>query len=364
MLAVELTFAGDWPLRRSLADEALAMARRLKNANTLQRVVGVLYFSICVPETLEERLAMTAEALASADGESDPFALHWVHRWRLYACAEAADIDAIDALLPEVVRYGQATRDPYTIWTLTLDESCRSLLAGHFDEAERKALEGFQIGTDSGQGEAAGAYAVQLFEVRRQQGRASEVDELLTTAVAQYPHLPLARAALASLSCEIGNGARAADLLHSDAVDGFAHVPYDLFWAYSMGHYAEVSSALHQHQPSQELYDRLAPWHRQLSLIPWPVSCGAIALYLGMLATVLERFDDAEAHFAEAMEIHERMRAPYWIARTQLEPARMLLARGGPDDNSRSVALLDQVETTAGQYGFAALTRHSTGLRL
>jgi hypothetical protein len=82
-----------------------------------------------------------------------------------------------------------------------------------------------------------------------------------------------------------------------------------------------------------------------------------------MLATVLECFDDADAHFAEAMEIHERMRPPYWIARTQLEHARMLLARGGPEDGSRAGALLDQVESTAAEYGFAGLTRNTAGLR-
>jgi hypothetical protein len=80
------------------------MARRLGDPTTLQRVVALPYFSICVPETLDERLAMTAEALASAAAQTDPVVLHWVHRWRLYACANAGDIEAIDALLPEVVR--------------------------------------------------------------------------------------------------------------------------------------------------------------------------------------------------------------------------------------------------------------------
>jgi hypothetical protein len=65
-LAVELTFAGDWAYRRRLADDALAMARRLDDSATFIRVAGLLYWCICVPETLDERLAMTAEVLALA----------------------------------------------------------------------------------------------------------------------------------------------------------------------------------------------------------------------------------------------------------------------------------------------------------
>jgi hypothetical protein len=86
-------------------------------------------------------------------------------------------------------------------------------------------------------------------------------------------------------------------------------------------------------------------------------------MYLGMLATVLARLDDAEAHFVEAMEIHERVRAPYWIARTQLEHAGMLRSRGGPSDRPRAAAFLDQVVGAGAKYGFGALTRHAAGLR-
>ena len=72
---------------------------------------------------------------------------------------------------------------------------------------------------------------------------------------------------------------------------------------------------------------------------------------------------DAELHFAEALEIHERLRAPYWIARTQLERARLLLTRGRPGDASNVAALLGQVNATAAHYGFGSLTRHASRLR-
>ena len=39
------------------------------------------------------------------------------------------------------------------------------------------------------------------------------------------------------------------------------------------------------------------------------------------------RFDEAEEHFKQALDDNTRFRARPWVARTQFELARMLLAR-------------------------------------
>jgi tetratricopeptide (TPR) repeat protein len=359
----ELTFAGDWPYRRRLADDALAMARRLDDPATFIRVAGLLYFCILVPETLDERLAMTAEVLALVHEQTDPLVLHFAHRWRLYTVANAADLKGVDTHLPEMIRYAHACRDPHNGWIAILAQSWRSLIAGDVERSEALAAEGFRVGTERAQPEAAAAFAFQLFEIRRQQDRLAEIQESLEGALQENPGLPAIRAALAVVYCELGKGEKAEELLNVDAVDGFAAVPYDFLWLYGLVTYAEVCAAQQALGPARALYGLLTPWHRQLPTVPPVTNGGAVALYLGMLATVLEHFDDAEAHFAEALEIHERLQAPYWIARTQLEQARMLLAGAGPDDALRAAVLLDQVEATAESYGFAALTRHASGLR-
>jgi hypothetical protein len=82
-----------------------------------------------------------------------------------------------------------------------------------------------------------------------------------------------------------------------------------------------------------------------------------------MLAGLLDRDDKAADHLAEAMEIHERLRSPYWIARTQLEQAVLLRKRDSAGDAGRVDGLLDQVEAVAERFGFVALTRQSARLR-
>jgi hypothetical protein len=62
------------------------------------------------------------------------------------------------------------------------------------------------------------------------------------------------------------------------------------------------------------------------------VAIGSVAHTLGNLAASIGRLDEAERHFEAALAMGERMRARPWIARTQHDFARMLLARGAGDD--------------------------------
>ncbi len=72
-----------------------------------------------------------------------------------------------------------------------------------------------------------------------------------------------------------------------------------------------------------ELYELLAPFSGQLAASALVVY-GSIAWALGTLAATLERYEQAEDHFAAAAEIEERLGAPLFLARTRASagPAR------------------------------------------
>ena len=71
---------------------------------------------------------------------------------------------------------------------------------------------------------------------------------------------------------------------------------------------------------------------------------GSIAWALGTLATTLERYEQAEGHFAAAAEIEERLGAPLFLARTRAGWARALIARGRPEDLERAQPMLEQAD--------------------
>ena len=63
---------------------------------------------------------------------------------------------------------------------------------------------------------------------------------------------------------------------------------------------------------------------------------GSLARELGLLATALGRFDDADRHFTDAIAANDAMGALPWLARARADHARLLRARGDPTDRERA----------------------------
>ena len=70
---------------------------------------------------------------------------------------------------------------------------------------------------------------------------------------------------------------------------------------------------------------------------------------------LLGRYDDAETHLRDALAMHQRMQAPYWIARTQLDLAELSLARQGPTDAATARELIQQAQRGIADYGYGGL---------
>src|SRR5207245_615504 len=104
------------------------------------------------------------------------------------------------------------------------------------------------------------------------------------------------------------------------------------------------------------LYEKLLPHAGRISVLSHAVSCrGSVSHALGELAATLGRTDDAIRHFANALEVHERMGARPLVAWTQIAYARALLVRDGPGDEERAANLLGRALATARELGMNAL---------
>jgi hypothetical protein len=79
---------------------------------------------------------------------------------------------------------------------------------------------------------------------------------------------------------------------------------------------SEAVSDLLDRSAAAVLYERLRPIAGQV--LAWMVGCaGSFALWCGMLATCLGRWDDAERHFADALAMNERLGAHPYALRTR-----------------------------------------------
>jgi class 3 adenylate cyclase/tetratricopeptide (TPR) repeat protein len=358
-LAAELTFARDWERRRALADEALAVARRVGDDATLARVLNLRQETIQVPDTLPERLANTAECLVLTERLDDPFERFWATECRLRAVAEADVLtEEVDHLLDELDRLAQELGQPALSWYVAFHRSWRELQAGHPAEAERLAVEALQIGNDSGQPEAMAIFASVLICLRRDQGRLDEVESLIAQAVADNPGIPAFRALLAVCYCELDRFDDARAVFAVDAANGFADIPYDMVWSSGLSLYAEVCAFLGDAGAAAVLAEQLRPYGGSITHAG-AVMLGAVDRYVGLLETTLGNLDEAEARFAAAAELHERIAAPVWLARTHLDWATLLERREGPGDRERAQRLLEQSLEATEAIGCAALARRA-----
>ena len=181
---------------------------------------------------------------------------------------------------------------------------------------------------------------------------------MFSQAAADNPGLPVLRTALAQMYCDLDRPDDALATIAADLADGFAHFPYDTAWLQAMVVLSDICVRLDQPSPLPSLYETLAPWHRLTASVGMTF-LGPVALFLGMLAAALGNYTAAAEHFREALDVSERLQAPYWTALTQIEECNMLRQRGEPNDESRAAALLTQANDAAQRYGFAGLERRA-----
>jgi class 3 adenylate cyclase len=360
-LAVELVFADNRDRRVALSDAALAAARASGDDAVLAHVLMARYYTILAPSTLPERLSNTGELVAVTERLGDPFLAAMACFQRVRTAVETADVDEADHYLRALEGHADELAQPFVQWIVQFCRTGRELLAGRFDTADHLAAAAFEIGQAAGQPDAPLCRALEQFQTRLEQRRLEEAQQTLAEVTPEAFRLPLIESLQAVLACELDRDEEARLLLDYLAADGFGEIPVNNLWLTTLANSAAACAHLRDSDRSHELYGLLSPYANQLPVAVL-VASGSVALYLGMLATVLERGDEAEAHFQAAEATHQRIGAPVWLARTRLEWARMLLNRHGPGDAQRARELLGQALDVARQLGLANIERRAVQL--
>ena len=174
----------------------------------------------------------------------------------------------------------------------------------------------------------------------------------------RFPGTAAWRAAHALLLAESGRTAEAGDLLDALSADGFGSVRRDRGWLLCIGIAAEVALLTKREAAADACYAALLPY-RSLFLVIGSASLfyGGVELWLGRLATLRGRFDDARAHLQRALDAHRRMDALPWIARSLAARADLWGALGKSTEQAEDVTAALEIADDLG------LTRLSARLR-
>ena len=303
-------------------------------------------------------MADTTEALALAEALGDPEVLYHAGSNIQVNAMQAGEFELATRCLDNLRTLSNRLRQPTLMWMTAFKETGEAIMAGDSERAEQLATATFEMGTDSGQPDALAIYGSQLMYVRHQQGRLGELVSLIEQAVADNPGIPAFRPILASAHLEAGNDVTALGLLESAAADGFASLPVDFLWMMGATFHALVAVELRATGPARKLYDMLAPYHGQVPFIG-TLGFFPVALALGGLASVLGRYEEAEASFSEAAELNTRGHMAYSTAYTELWWGQMLVARGGSGDLDRARTLFERARERAAAHGYAGVERRA-----
>jgi tetratricopeptide (TPR) repeat protein len=338
-LAVELVYTPQRERRDALSREAVAIARRVGDRTGLAQVLILRLIAMNDPCTLAARIELAAE-LAALAGEVGSSELAWHAAFhRAGALLESGDIDGAERGIAEVERLAGELRQPFYTWWGRSGWTMLGVMRG-VPDAEAQVFATFEMGTAGGQPDATSAFGAQLSTLRNNQGRNAELTDVMRANVESQPHIPAWRAALARLYAETGQLAEAREQVDILRADGFDH-PLNWAWCSYMVTLSEAVCELQDRSAAAVLYERLHPLAGQLYVLVGLIVCGgSYALYCGMLAACLGRWDDAERHFADALAMNERLGARPFVVRTRRAWAGMLLDRAAPGDAARARDLI------------------------
>jgi class 3 adenylate cyclase/DNA-binding CsgD family transcriptional regulator len=334
------------------ADDAIAAARRLDDPAVLCQALWGPLFTRWMPETFTRQHDCAREAAALAASLGDDESQLYATDKMLIAPLLRGDLAETHRVLAEHGRLAQRARQPLF---LLLDAQVRSTVAlceGRLEEAEACAEEAGNWGHLLTH--AVGGYGVQLFEIRRQQGRLEEARPFVEAVARLGREGATWRAGLAALYAELGMLDEAGALLPGLVADDLAAVPRDSLWCGALAYLAAAAVATGDRDAAAVLYRMILPY-RGLTLLTPALSChGAADRYLGALAVVLQRRRDAVTHLEAAVALDDRGGARTWAAHSRYELGR-LLAGQGRRDAERARALLDEALGLADDIGLARL---------
>lgn len=358
MLARELSFdASSFARRRTLADDAVAMARRLGDQRVLVSTWSSWFLAtVQSNSTPEERDAAVREMLAIADELGDP-ELEIQARFHEGSVAlESNDGDRLRYAAQRIERLADELRQPYYRWLASAVSAGVALIDGNLERAEELAHESLRAGQAADEPGAYEATGVQLIVNALEDDEAWRYTGMYALLATRYPEYtqPLTFPMIVAGGRGRRSEARAElrkllDLpLHRDAsYYGFlANVSY---WTAALGEDDAARWALERWGEADNVAPTLG-----VPIAPFGLTHG---FFVGVLHVQLGQYDQAIDWLSDGVEEARRLQAPYAEGLTAAELARALLLRANDGDRERANTWLAAADDCATLCNAAALRR-------
>jgi DNA-binding SARP family transcriptional activator/predicted ATPase len=300
------TYYGSTPREReALAEQGLAMARRLGDPELRLTACQVAFVSTWRAATADARLVLADEAIALARRLGDEDALTNAMTVRAVVAAETGDIDTMEALARQAMDRAERRRQLYPLIVLETMLVPWHAMRGEWEEAQRLVASLTATSERMALTQTADALAGAFVSIGMWQDRYSDlVDTVL--ALEQESDLlltPVVAAFLVRLN-RLGEARQylaehPADLLVDD---WFSLLPWSLS--------AEVALALGDAELGRTSYTLLAPYAGRVTAAGSGVAMGPVDSFLALAAAATGEGDLSARHAEDALELCEAWRIP------------------------------------------------------
>ena len=338
-LAMELHFSGEPERCQALARQSVALARRLADPSTLAFALNARHWAQRGQDEVGELLAIADEIIRRAEASAELELALQGHSWRLVDLLELGQTEEIDdeiaACATSPIAWASRSIDPGSPGCTPCERSCKAASTTPSGSPGKRSRRPSRRAT--------GTASRRRGSSSRGAGRTSDAPPTgpprssASCATRCWPGRCQAarpRCGTATSPCSWPrpvSTTRARGYLDRVAECDDAELTGNVDGRSAAALAAEACALLGDERLARRLYELLLPRDGLCILGGRGVYFrGAAARYLGLLAATLGRADDAVRHLEDALETNTRAQAPPWIARSLLELARALLARGAP----------------------------------
>ena len=311
-LAENLAFPTEHERAGALSAEALAMARRLDDADVVIAALLARHVTLLDVRHLDERRSLSEELMRLDGGHRELSAER--HQWRLYDLLELGELEEAEREQLQLEALAKELRQPlfHSIavgWRGTLAE-----LAGDVELAARCAEECLRHGERASTQDAVSTWAAKLLMLRRRQGRLAElipVAERLARGGGRGTGWP---SALALMHAEAGDEDTARTMYEDQLADGPDALARGMFWLTTMALLSELCVKFHDAERARALYAALSPHAHRNVVVAYSSFWGPVEGYLALLAATWGDRALATGHVRSALVRTRAMNAPLLTA--------------------------------------------------
>ena len=362
-LATALYWSDAAPRRVELAQEALTMATRLGDDVTLAFALSSGQLATCGPDNTIQGLdwLRTLFELSERAGQST-LTLDARSRY-VDLLLELDDLAGADMAIETAERLATAARDRRAMAFVPLQRARRIMIEGRFEEARGLLADVAAISGELPDTTIPLSVQSQLVVLDWVQKGPGAIGESVRDLAGSVPNMPVWRALLTATLAASGRAAQAELEFDRLAAENFKTLPRDNLWFGAMTALSETATLLGLRSGSLELYAQLKPFAGRNIVTPTAGFLGPVDMWLGTLARVGGRGEQALTHFARARAAARRNGDRTSAVRIGIEEATTQLEHGGSEQHARAATLLEQVDGEAADMNLPSMHEQIARLR-